>query len=266
VCVKGFYFHNNYITQEWKDGGSGAHKNQHPPLKIKVDTTSGRTEYYDMQSADFGTDFRHFPGMTYNGQLVIANPIDGCKQLIGNYYPGKIVLMQTSFHCEYCKMAMWAEIAQAKGVLIVSADETLKYMPEQHCGQYVHLPTIMIKKSVGNLLRTASYTNSRITYPVCPAWNGLAPGFGMEQCDDNNTLSGDDCTDQCLWECGDGVLAQPEECDDQNRIHGDGCSAQCLIERFASPTQPRNAKAVAPGTERFSVSWEMPAEGKPTGG
>jgi len=219
-----------------------------------------------MQNADFGADFRHSPGMTYHGQLVIADPIDGCHQLKTHDYTDKIVLIQATSHCEFCKMAVYAEIAKAKGVLIESIDEHLIYMPPQSCGQYVHLPTIMIKKSVGDLLRTATYTSSRITYPVCPEWNGLAPGFGMEQCDDNNTLSGDDCSGQCLWECGDGVVARPEECDDQNRIHGDGCSAQCLIERFEPPTEPRNPLVVAPGVERFFISWETPAEGKPTGG
>ena len=248
-------------TQEWK-----AHGYQHPPLKFRVDTAAGFTEFYDLQNADFGTDFRHTPGMTFNGQLVIADPAGGCSPLKTHDYAGKIVLIQADSGCEFCKMAVYAEIAKAKGVMIESLDEHLIYMPPQTCGQYVHLPTIMIKKSVGELLRTATYSGARITYPVCPEWNGLAPGFGMEQCDDNNTISGDGCSMFCWLECGNGVITPPEECDDQNQIHGDGCSAQCLIERFVPPTEPRNPSVRALGIERFTVAWEAPFEGKPTGG
>lgn len=70
-----------------------------------------------------------------------------------------------------------------------------------------------------------------------------------EGCDDNNTASGDGCSDTCTVEpgfrctggspnsptqcatvCGDGLRAGAEECDDGARVSGDGCSVDCLIE------------------------------------
>jgi cysteine-rich repeat protein len=219
-----------------------------------------------MQNADFGPDFRHTPGMTYNGQLVLSDPIDGCRPLKTYDYEGKIVLIRASEGCDFCKKAVYAEIAKAKGVIIEALDDHLIYMPPQSCGEHVFVPTIMVTKTTGELMRTAGYADARVSYPVCPDWNGIAPGFGMEQCDDNNTVPGDGCDHQCLWECGNAVVAPQEECDDQNRINGDGCSAQCLIERFEPPSEPLNPRVIASGTERFSVTWQTPAEGKPTGG
>ena len=247
--------------QEWK-----AHGYQHPPLKIKVETTLGFTQYFEIQSADFGLDFRHTPGMTYSGQIVYSDPEDGCHPLKTHDYTDKIVLIRASHHCHFCKAAVYAQIAKAAGVIIESLDDHLIYMPPQSCGEYVHLATIMVTKTTGERFRTAAYANAILSFPVCPEWNGLAPGFGMEQCDDNNTVPGDGCDHQCLWECGNAVVAPPEECDDQNRINGDGCSMHCLIERFEPPTVPLNPRVVASGIERFFVTWETPAEGKPTGG
>ena len=62
-----------------------------------------------------------------------------------------------------------------------------------------------------------------------------------EQCDDGNTVSGDDCSATCIFEqpntlvaaaslCGNGVLESPEECDDANRRSGDGCNESCFLE------------------------------------
>lgn len=69
---------------------------------------------------------------------------------------------------------------------------------------------------------------------------------GTEQCDDNNTVSGDGCSSTCQIEpgyqcvttqpskcwaiCGDGVKTPTEKCDDGNIAGGDGCSAVCTIE------------------------------------
>eukprot|EP00961_Rhodomonas_salina_P227760 3078710-Rhodomonas_salina.2 len=54
-----------------------------------------------------------------------------------------------------------------------------------------------------------------------------------EECDDGNTVDGDECDHNCQTEvCGNGVL-QPhlgEECDDWNTESGDGCSATCVAE------------------------------------
>jgi cysteine-rich repeat protein len=261
-----FMFWNHVLSlcflQEWK-----AHGYMHPPLKFKVETTSGSTQFYDLQNADFGADFRHTPGMTFNAELVISDPFDGCKPLKTHDYTDKLVLIQAhSNDCEFCKKVVYAQIAKAKGVLIEGIDEHITYLPPQSCGQYVSIPTVMIKRSSGDLLRTEGYRNAHITFPVCPEWNGIAPGFGMEQCDDNNTAHGDGCSELCLWECGNAVVVPPEECDDQNRINGDGCSARCLVERFEPPTEPRNPQVIASGVERFSIAWQPPAEGKPTGG
>ncbi len=53
-----------------------------------------------------------------------------------------------------------------------------------------------------------------------------------EQCDDDNTTSGDGCSDVCELEstCGDGVIDDGEACDDGAIIDGDGCSATCEVE------------------------------------
>jgi fibro-slime domain-containing protein len=65
-----------------------------------------------------------------------------------------------------------------------------------------------------------------------------------EDCDDNNTTSGDGCNQLCQveanWECptpgqrcvfvavcGNGILTSDEACDDGNKDPGDGCSADC---------------------------------------
>jgi cysteine-rich repeat protein len=68
---------------------------------------------------------------------------------------------------------------------------------------------------------------------------------GAEQCDDNNTTSGDGCSGTCTIEsgyictgvpsvctaiCGDGVKVSTEACDDSNTTSGDGCSGTCTVE------------------------------------
>jgi cysteine-rich repeat protein len=71
----------------------------------------------------------------------------------------------------------------------------------------------------------------------------------VEDCDDNNTLSGDGCSSSCMrepgwvcseqaaaptvcWQCscGDGIVECEESCDDNNTISGDGCSSGCTVE------------------------------------
>lgn len=56
-----------------------------------------------------------------------------------------------------------------------------------------------------------------------------------EECDDNNDVNNDDCTNVCLdAECGDGIIwnagAGSEQCDDGNTNNDDGCSSACLNE------------------------------------
>ncbi len=70
-----------------------------------------------------------------------------------------------------------------------------------------------------------------------PASNNPNKGIG-EECDDGNSVSGDGCSDKCLWEgatlggaiCSSGEIGNGEECDDGNTVSGDGCSANCLNE------------------------------------
>ncbi|MFA6534142.1 MAG: DUF4215 domain-containing protein, partial [Patescibacteria group bacterium] len=60
-----------------------------------------------------------------------------------------------------------------------------------------------------------------------------------ETCDDNNTVSGDGCSDSCQTEgqrkepavCGNGVVEDGEDCDlgDQNGAEDSGCSTVCLF-------------------------------------
>ena len=56
-----------------------------------------------------------------------------------------------------------------------------------------------------------------------------------EQCDDDNNISGDGCSDICIdedgiSECGNDIWEQGEQCEDGNTISGDGCSDICEIE------------------------------------
>jgi cysteine-rich repeat protein len=66
-----------------------------------------------------------------------------------------------------------------------------------------------------------------------------------EQCDDDNSLSGDGCSSLCTLEpgyhqvdpdprpkytCGDGLVVRGESCDDMNTQDSDGCSDTCQTE------------------------------------
>ncbi len=75
--------------------------------------------------------------------------------------------------------------------------------------------------------------------PTCPSDCGTYQcGDGMvedpEVCDDGNTVGGDGCSADCLSDetCGNGVAdaAAGEICDDGNAAGGDGCSADCLSD------------------------------------
>lgn len=80
-------------------------------------------------------------------------------------------------------------------------------------------------------------------HPICG--DGLR--LGAEECDDNNTVSGDGCGPDCKVELGwfckraadggevclntclNGIIDPGEECDDANTFHNDGC-ANCIVE------------------------------------
>jgi cysteine-rich repeat protein len=52
-----------------------------------------------------------------------------------------------------------------------------------------------------------------------------------EECDDGGNDDGDGCSSFCHEEyCGDGILQPGEECDDGNSVNGDECSSLCLVE------------------------------------
>jgi cysteine-rich repeat protein len=89
----------------------------------------------------------------------------------------------------------------------------------------------------------------------------LDPG---EQCDDDNTLAGDGCSQLCEVEpgftcvgvpsacapvCPDGLVRGDEACDDGNGLDGDGCSSSCSIEAgFACSGEPSNCSEACPST------------------
>ena len=52
-----------------------------------------------------------------------------------------------------------------------------------------------------------------------------------EECDDNNSVNDDACTNGCkLPACGDSIVQAGELCDDGGTVGGDGCSATCQTE------------------------------------
>lgn len=98
-------------------------------------------------------------------------------------------------------------------------------------------------------------------FAVCG--NGFVePG---EQCDDQNGVSGDGCSDACMLEpgftcypveptycepmvCGDGLVRGAEQCDDGNATPGDGCDASCQVEPgFGCRGEPSICKVPACG-------------------
>ena len=84
--------------------------------------------------------------------------------------------------------------------------------------------------------------------PICGDGKRI-PWIPSDQCDDNNTMSGDGCSanctieagyqcsggsltaiDACVSICGDGLRVGTEGCDDGNRLSLDGCDANCAVE------------------------------------
>lgn len=97
--------------------------------------------------------------------------------------------------------------------------------------------------------------------------DGLACGDGYirgsEECDDDNTLSGDGCDGTtclvelgytcagepsvCATTCGDGIPVGAEACDDANADELDGCTTQCVTGVVCNAT-------TVPGADRFAVN------------
>lgn len=59
--------------------------------------------------------------------------------------------------------------------------------------------------------------------------NGVVEDEIDELCDDGNLRNGDGCNSHCEpEECGDGIKQSGEECDDGNLRNNDGCSSACV--------------------------------------
>jgi len=73
---------------------------------------------------------------------------------------------------------------------------------------------------------------------------------GLEQCDDDNTVGGDGCRQDCLGNevCGDQLidLDAGETCDDGNVTDGDACPASCGVVA-AAEASPAGTLQVTPG-------------------
>jgi cysteine-rich repeat protein len=215
---------NGKITlQEWESAG-----NVHPPLAIRITTFHGIVATHRMESADFGPKFRHAPGTVYSGIIAVANPIEGCGPLEG-HYADRIVLLKRG-SCEFCLKAKAAQVAGAKAVMVANSDETLIHMTVGTCGADVTIPSIMVPFSVGEELQKNEYKAATVVFPTCASGSPMKPGFGLEECDDGNTESGDGCSATCMSECGNGIVSSMEECDDGNKQNFDGCSSTCTIE------------------------------------
>lgn len=115
--------------------------------------------------------------------------------------------------------------------------------------------------------------------PMCG--NGrLDPG---EDCDDGNTLDGDECPKDCKLDrcatcggmcpgcpplrsprCGDGRLVPGEVCDDGNAVSGDGCSGDCkTVEAGYRCRVPGRPCAPICG-DGLLVGWESLLDAEPS--
>ncbi|MGI5863171.1 MAG: DUF4215 domain-containing protein [Myxococcales bacterium] len=106
------------------------------------------------------------------------------------------------------------------------------------------------------------------TLVVTPVVCGDGLVAGPEACDDNNTTSGDGCSETCQVEdgyacpptggecylpvCGDGTLDGTETCDDGNNADNDGCSATCQAE-IAAPGSTLQFSGSLDSTDRTWV-------------
>jgi cysteine-rich repeat protein len=82
-----------------------------------------------------------------------------------------------------------------------------------------------------------------------------------EECDDGNTVGGDGCDAFCLLEfCGDGIVSVGEVCDDSNTVDGDGCSADCTAATFC--TAAPDPACVAGATAKLTVDERKPGKEK----
>jgi cysteine-rich repeat protein len=73
-------------------------------------------------------------------------------------------------------------------------------------------------------------------------------GLG-EQCDDGNTMSGDNCSSTCQIEpfCGDSIMQPSEQCDDGNNMPDDGCDSTCQVEDAVTEIEPNDDGSTSTG-------------------
>ena len=70
----------------------------------------------------------------------------------------------------------------------------------------------------------------------------------VEECDDNNNVQDDGCSNQCTNQhCGNGIVEDMEACDDNNTANGDGCDSTCHYESCGDGIV-NNGEACDPGT------------------
>ena len=104
--------------------------------------------------------------------------------------------------------------------------------------------------SIFNCFACSTSTHTYITGDTyCQEICGDGKNYGIYQCDDGNTVSGDGCSklcsietgyvcsggttttkDTCTEICGDGYNLGHYGCDDGNTVSGDGCSGTCTVE------------------------------------
>ena len=217
--------HDGKMTvEEWELAG-----NIHPKLGMRVTRADGLDKSFLIESADFGEAFRHKLGTTYSLPLAVATPIEGCSALQGDgaaYQDSAVMLKRGG--CEFCIKAKHAQEAGAKAAIVANNDETVLHMIPGTCGQDVTIPTIMVPLSVGTELEALGTAD--IYFPTCLDGGTVMPGYGLETCDDGNTVSEDGCSSGCMIECGNNVINGQESCDDGNLEDGDGCSSACSLE------------------------------------
>ncbi len=81
-----------------------------------------------------------------------------------------------------------------------------------------------------------SCTNCQPTCDTPPINTLCVPGLCGAECNDNNNITNDQCTNECMWTyCGDNIIQAPngynqtEECDDANTNNTDSCLTNCTL-------------------------------------
>lgn len=81
-------------------------------------------------------------------------------------------------------------------------------------------------------MRYAARPTTLCVAPLCNSHHALIAGLAAfaQECDDGNTVGGDGCAADCLFEvCGNGQIDIGEDCDDGNELDHDGCT-NCVVD------------------------------------